>query len=143
MGMTSWACAGRCVYTRNVTIPILGANNDHDDEKACGKKSTGLWVEGRNGRRESQRYDGLDRLLCDVLHILPEQLRFVLVQNQRGIVRRPSHIHLHGNRVMPDLNFTMRDQVQVDGSVRNTDEVHGGSPITSADGMIIHQGPSV
>lgn len=83
---------------------------------ACGRM-------GKTGAAK-QRCNGLDRFLRDVLHVLPEQRRFVFVQNHRSIIRSASHKYLDGNRIVPGLNFTMRNQVQVDGAISDTDKMH-------------------
>lgn len=105
-------------------MPLMALENA--EEKNC----AGM-AETEEKTCQIEPCSGLDRLLRDVLYILPELLRFVLVEDQRGVVRRPGHKQLHGNRIMPDLNFTMGDEVKVDGSVSNTDKMHGRSPVIS------------
>ena len=57
--------------------------------------------------------DRINRLFCNVLNVLPELLCFFFIQDNRGIIRGPSHKNLNGDRVMPDLQFTMRDSIKV------------------------------
>ena len=77
--------------------------------------------QGIDGKGLSRLFDWL---FGDVLHVLPELFRFIFAEDDRSIVRGTAEIHFHGSAVMPHLAFAMSDDIQVQRSVSDPNEMH-------------------
>ena len=73
----------------------------------------------------------LDRFFGDVFQVLPEFFRLIFSKDQRRIVGGAYEVNLDGHFVLPRLNLTIGDAVEIQSLLPNPYIMHEVPPVLS------------